>query len=130
MVIGPLMTSRSKVELRNRSLANPGLLAEAGVTISITTDHPVVPIHFLVHQATLSVKHGLDRDTALRALTINPARVAGIDARLGSIEVGKDGDLVIWSGDPLDMFSRVQRALINGTEIYTDTDGDPVFATP
>ena len=107
VVIGPLMTSRSKVELRNRSLANPGLLARAGVTISITTDHPVVPIHFLVHQATLSVKHGLDRETALRALTINPARVAGIDARLGSIEVGKDGDLVIWSGDPLDMFSRV-----------------------
>jgi len=130
VVIGPLMTSRSKVELRNRSLANPGLLARAGVTISITTDHPVVPIHFLVHQATLSVKHGLDRDTALRALTINPARVAGIDARLGSIEAGKDGDLVIWSGDPLDMFSRVQRALIDGTEIYTDTDGDPVFATP
>ncbi|MGH3407672.1 MAG: amidohydrolase [Streptosporangiaceae bacterium] len=130
VVIGPLMTSRSKVELRNRSLANPGLLARAGVTISITTDHPVVPIHFLVHQATLSVKHGLDRETALRALTINPARVAGIDARLGSIEAGKDGDLVIWSGDPLDMFSRVKRALINGTEIYTDTDGDPVFATP
>ena len=130
VVIGPLMTSRSKVELRNRSLANPGLLARAGVTISITTDHPVVPIHFLVHQATLSVKHGLDRDTALRALTINPARVAGIDARLGSIEAGKDGDLVIWSGDPLDMFSRVQRALIDGTEIYTDTGGDPVFATP
>jgi len=130
VIIGPLMTSRSKVELRNRSLANPGLLAQAGVTISITTDHPVVPIHFLVHQATLSVKHGLDRETALRALTINPARVAGIDARLGSIEPGKDGDLVIWSGDPLDMFSRVQRALINGTEIYTDADDGPVFATP
>ena len=130
VIIGPLMTSRSKVELRNRSLANPGLLAQAGVTISITTDHPVVPIHFLVHQATLSVKHGLDRETALRALTINPARVAGIDARLGSIAPGKDGDLVIWSGDPLDMFSRVQRALINGTEIYTDADDGPVFATP
>ena len=130
VIIGPLMTSRSKVELRNRSLRNPGLLAQAGVTISITTDHPVVPIHFLIHQATLSVKHGLDRDTALRALTINPARVAGIDARLGSIEVGKDGDLVIWSGDPLDVFSRVQRALINGTEIYTETDGAPEFVTP
>ena len=124
------MTSRSKVELRNRSLANPGLLARAGVTISITTDHPVVPIHFLVHQATLSVKHGLDRDTALRALTINPARVAGIDARLGSIEVGKDGDLVIWSGDPLDMFSRVQRALIDGIEIYTEHRRRPSLRHP
>jgi len=130
VIIGPLMTSRSKVELRNRSLRNPGLLAQAGVTISITTDHPVVPIHFLIHQATLSVKHGLDRDTALRALTINPARVAGIDTRLGSIEAGKDADLAIWSGDPLDVFSRVQRALINGTEIYTETDGAPEFVTP
>ena len=131
VVIGPLMTSRSKVELRNRSLANPGRLARAGIAISITTDHPVVPIHFLVHQATLSVKHGLDPETALQALTINPARVAGIDARLGSIEAGKDGDLVIWSGDPLEVFSRVQRALINGTEIYTDTGGsEPVFAAP
>ena len=128
VIIGPLMTSRSKVELRNRSLRNPGLLAQAGVTISITTDHPVVPIHFLIHQATLSVKHGLDRDTALRALTINPARVAGIDDRLGSIEAGKDADLAIWSGDPLDVFSRVERAFMDGTEIYTYADGEAVFA--
>ena len=107
VIIGPLFTSRSKVELRNRSLANPGKLAAAGVTIAITTDHPVVPINFLAHQAALSVKHGLDRDTALRALTINPARIVGIDDRLGSIEPGKDADLVIWSGDPLDVLSRV-----------------------
>src|ERR1700684_2699890 len=62
VIIGPLFTSRSKVELRNRSLANPGKLAAAGVTIAITTDHPVVPINFLAHQAALSVKHGLERD--------------------------------------------------------------------
>src|SRR6266571_2348683 len=73
VIIGPLLTSRSKVELRNRSLANPGRLARAGVTIAITTDHPVVPINFLAHQAALSVNEGLDRETALRALTINPA---------------------------------------------------------
>ena len=118
VIIGPLFTSRSKVELRNRSLANPGKLAAAGVTIAITTDHPVVPINFLAHQAALSVKHGLDRDTALRALTINPARIVGIDDRLGSIEPGKDADLVIWSGDPLDVLSRVERAFMDGAEIY------------
>src|ERR1700735_2580100 len=84
VIIGPLFTSRSKVELRNRSLANPGRLAAAGVTIAITTDHPVVPINFLVHQATLAVKEGLDRDTALRAITINPARIIGVADRLGS----------------------------------------------
>src|SRR6266699_2161 len=103
VIIGPLLTSRSKVEIRNRSLANPGKLARAGVTIAMTTDHPVVPINFLAYQAALAVKDGLDHDEALRALTINPARIAGIDDRLGSIEPGKDADLAIWSGDPLDM---------------------------
>jgi imidazolonepropionase-like amidohydrolase len=130
VIIGPLFTSRSKVELLNRSLANPGRLARAGVTIAITTDHPVVPIHFLVHQATLAVKEGLDRDTALAALTINPARIAGVDGRLGSIEPGKDADLVLWSGDPLDVFSRAQRALIGGREIYSWNNGEPVHAEP
>src|SRR5580704_2500217 len=128
VIIGPLFTSRSKVELRNRSLANPGRLARAGVTIAITTDHPVVPINFLAYQAALSVKEGLDYETALRALTINPARIAGIDDRLGSIEPGKDADLVIWSGDPLDVLSRAQRALIAGDEVYTYENGEGVFA--
>src|SRR5215468_7530939 len=128
VVIGPLLTSRSKVELRNRSLANPGRLAAAGVTIAITTDHPVVPINFLVHQAALAVKDGLDRDTALRALTINPARIAGIDDRLGSIEPGKDADLVLWSGDPLDVLSRAVRVFIEGAEIYSYSGGEAQFA--
>jgi imidazolonepropionase-like amidohydrolase len=127
VIIGPLFTSRSKVEVRNRSLANPGRLAAAGVTIAITTDHPVVPIHFLIHQATLAVKEGLDRDTAMRAVTINPARIAGIDDRLGSIEPGKDADLCIWTGDPLDVMSRVERAFIDGREIYR-YDGTGIFA--
>ena len=128
VIIGPLFTSRSKVELRNRSLANPGRLAKAGVTIAITTDHPVVPIHFLVHQAAFAVREGLDAETAIEALTINPARIVGIDDRLGSLEVGKDGDLVIWSGDPLNVLSKVQRAFIEGNEIYAYADGQATFA--
>ena len=118
VIIGPLFTSRSKVELRNRSLANPGRLAAAGVTIAITTDHPVVPIHFLIHQATLAVKEGLDPVTALEAVTINPARIIGVSGRLGSLAVGKDADLVIWSGDPLDVMSRAEVAFVDGREIY------------
>jgi imidazolonepropionase-like amidohydrolase len=118
VVIGPLFTSRSKAELRNRSLANPGRLAAAGVEISLTTDHPVVPIHFLIHQATLSVKEGLDPVTALRAVTINPARVIGVEDRLGSLTAGKDADVVIWSGDPLDVMSRAEVAYQQGREIY------------
>jgi len=118
VVIGPLFTSRSKVELRNRSLANPRKLAAAGIMIAITTDHPVVPINFLIHQASLAVKEGLDPQTALEAITINPARIIGVDGRLGSLEPGKDADLVIWSGDPLDVTSRAERAYSGGREIY------------
>jgi imidazolonepropionase-like amidohydrolase len=118
VIIGPLFTSRSKVELRNRSIANPGRLAAAGVTIAITTDHPVVPINFLIHQATLAVKEGLDPVTALRAVTITPARIIGAADRIGSLTVGKDADLVIWSGDPLDVMSRAEQAFIDGREIY------------
>ena len=129
VVIGPLFTTRSKVELRNRSLRNPGLLAKAGVTIAITTDHPVVPIHFLVHQATLAVKEGLDRDEALRALTINPARISGVDDRVGSLGVGKDADVVIWSGDPLDVMSRALTVFIGGREVYRFDDESGVGVT-
>ncbi len=119
VLIGPLLTSRSKVEVRNRSTANPGRLAKAGVEISIITDHPVIPINFLVHQATFAVKAGLDRETALRSITINPAKVLGLDDRIGSLEVGKLGDLAIWSGDPLDVMQRALRVFIAGAEVYT-----------
>jgi len=118
VIIGPLFTSRSKVELRQRSLRNPGLLARAGVQIAITTDHPVVPIHFLVHQATLAVKEGLDREEALRSLTINPARMLGLDDRVGSLTAGLDADVVIWSGDPLEVMSRALTVYIGGHEVY------------
>ena len=119
VLIGPLFTSRSKVELRNRSLANPGRLAAAGVEISIITDHPVVPINFLVYQAALAVKEGLDPVIALRAITIHPATVMGVADRVGSLEVGKDADLVVWSGDPLDVMSRALTVYIAGREVYS-----------
>ena len=118
VLIGPLFTTRSKVELRGRSMANPGKLASAGVEISIITDHPVVPINFLIYQAALAVKEGLDRDEALRAVTINPAKVLGLADRLGSLEPGKDADLVLWSGDPLDVMQRAMTVWIGGREVY------------
>ncbi|WP_214320501.1 amidohydrolase [Nonomuraea sediminis] len=128
VIIGPLFTSRSKVELRNRSLRNPGILARAGVRLAITTDHPVVPIHFLVHQATLAVKEGLDRDEALRTITINPARILGLDYRVGALTPGLDGDVVIWSGDPLDVMSRANKVFIAGREVFSDGEvADPYY---
>ncbi|WP_431910587.1 amidohydrolase [Nonomuraea jabiensis] len=130
VIIGPLFTSRSKVELRRRSLRNPGILARAGVRLAITTDHPVVPIHFLVHQATLAVKEGLDPAEALRSITLNPARIMGIDDRVGALSPGLDADVVIWSGDPLDVMSRALRVFVSGREVYTYADGEAVVADP
>lgn len=119
VLIGPLFTSRAKVELRNRSIANPGRLARAGVEVSLITDHPVIPINFLIHQATFAVKEGLDRETALRSVTINPARALGIEDQVGSLEAGKLADVVIWSGDPLDVMQRAERVFIKGAEVFT-----------
>ncbi|HEX3712782.1 MAG TPA: amidohydrolase family protein, partial [Trebonia sp.] len=118
VVTGPLITARSKVELRNRTMANPGLLAAAGVTVAIATDHPVVPVHLLIVQAALAVRDGLDRETALRAVTLTPARIMRVADRIGSLVPGKDADVAVWSGDPFDIMSRVEAAYIGGREVY------------
>src|SRR6478752_770008 len=123
VIFGPMFTSRSKVELRDRAIANLATLAQAGVRVAITTDHPVVPINFLVYQAALAVKDGLPRETALEALTVNPAAFLGLDERVGALEAGRDGDVVIWSGDPLDVNSRAERVFIEGAEVYRWEDG-------
>jgi imidazolonepropionase-like amidohydrolase len=118
VIFGPMFTSRSKVELKDRAIANLAALARAGVKVAITTDHPVVPINFLVHQASLAVKEGLPRETALEAITINPAQMLGLDGRVGSLTPGLDADVVVWSGDPLDVNSRAERVLIAGVPVY------------
>jgi len=119
VIFGPLITSRSKIELRDRDIVNLARLAEAGVLVAITTDHPVVPVNFLVHQASFAVKEGLDPQVALEALTINPARMLGLDGRVGALREGLDGDVVVWSGDPLDIGSRAERVFITGTEVFS-----------
>jgi imidazolonepropionase-like amidohydrolase len=119
VILGPLFTTRSKVELRHRSLRSAGILARAGVKIAITTDHPVVPINFLVYQAALAVKDGLDPETALKALTVHPAEMLGLAGRVGSLTPGLDADVVVWSGDPLDVMNRAMRVFVRGREVYT-----------
>lgn len=123
VIFGPLLTSRVKVELRDRAIANLAALAAAGVRVAITTDHPVVPINFLVHQATLAVKEGLPRRVALEALTVNPAAMLGLGDRVGGLATGLDGDVVIWSADPLDVHARVEHVLIDGATVYTCDPG-------
>ena len=124
-----MIVSRSKVEVRHRTAKAPGILAGAGVKVSLITDHPVVPIEFLIHQAALAVKHGMDPAEALRSITINPAEVLGLGERLGTLEVGKDADLVLWDGDPLDTRHRAQRVWQAGREVmHLDAEGEPVIA--
>jgi imidazolonepropionase-like amidohydrolase len=117
-VLGPLMTSRYKVELRERNLRSAARLVQAGVKVALTTDHWVVPIQHLLIGLILSVKDGLDRDVALELVTKNPAEVLGIADRVGTLEVGKDADIAIFSGDPLDLMSRVEQVWVNGQQAY------------
>src|SRR5699024_7167190 len=97
----------------------PAVLAAAGVRVALTTDHPVVPIELLRDEAALSIRAGLDPAAALDAITINPARIMGLDDRLGSLEVGKDGDVVVWSSHPIDVEARAVRVFVDGREVYT-----------
>ena len=129
-IVGPLFHTRSKVEVRNRSLATAGKLAGAGVLVALTTDHPVVAIDFLVHQATFAVREGMTRTDALRSITINPAVILGFDDRVGSLTPGKDGDVVVWSGDPLDVLQRAERVFVSGYPVYRYADGRGTVTNP
>ncbi|PZF55011.1 amidohydrolase [Curtobacterium sp. MCSS17_008] len=126
VIYGPLFTSRSKVELRDRGIPNVVALAAAGVRVAITTDAPVVPIAMLVDQATAAVKEGLPWQTALEALTTNPADFLGFGDRVGRIAPGFDADIVLWDGDPLAATSRATRVWIEGASVYEWADGTGV----
>lgn len=117
-VVGPSLTSRSKVELKDLSFKTAGILASRGVKVAIMTDHPVVPIQYLNVCAALAVKEGMKPEDALSAITINPAEVIGIADRVGSIEEGKDADIVIWDGFPLEIMSKPELVMIEGKVVY------------
>lgn len=118
VIIGPIMTSKSKVEIRNKSISAPGTLNKAGIKIAIITDHPVTPIGYLPICAGIAVKGGLSMMDALKAITINAAEILGISDRMGSIEKGKDADIVIFDGNPLDMYTNTVHTIIDGNLVY------------
>ena len=99
--VGPSLGSKTKVELKSKSFKTPGILHSAGVKVSIITDAPVIPLENLPMCAGLAVQNGLPMDEGWRAITINPAEALEIADRVGSLEPGKDGDVVIWTADPL-----------------------------
>jgi len=117
LAIGPTLGHASKFELRNKSWITPGVLAKAGCHVSIITDSPVIPQKYLPLCAGLAVQAGMDPFEALKAITIHPAEHIGIADRVGSLEVGKDADLVITNGDPFEISTRVLAVYIDGNRV-------------
>jgi len=117
VVVGPSMTPRSKRELVERTFRTPGVLAEAGVKVAITTDSPVIPIQYLPLLAGFAVREGMTKQQALRAVTIDSAEIAGVGDRVGSLEKGKDGDFLVVDGPILGIDSHVERVFVEGTEV-------------
>ncbi len=118
LILGPLFGDRSKPELASLSMKNPAILSEKGLLFAIMSDHPVNPTSYLPVIAALAVREGLDAWVALRAITITAARILKIDDRVGSLEMGKDADLVIYDRNPLDIHSRVSQVYVNGKKTF------------
>ena len=119
-IVGPDMASRNKIEVQNMAFKTVGILNKEGICTAITTDHPVSMIQFLPICAGLAVKSGLPPQEGLRATTINAARICGVSDRVGSLEPGKDGDVVIFDGNPLEVFTSALCTIIEGKVVYQD----------
>ena len=117
LAVGPTLTHASKFELQNKSWETPGALAAAGCHVSIITDNSVIPQQYLPLCAGMAVKAGMDPFDALRAITINAARHAGVADRVGSLETGKDADIVITEGCPFEVFHTVKAVFIGGEQV-------------
>ena len=117
VAVGPTMTHATKIELNHKTFETPGILARAGLQVSIITDAPVISQQYLPLCAGLAVKAGMDPFAALQAITINPARHLGIEDRVGSLEVGKDADIVIVNGDPMVSDTCIEAVIVDGKKV-------------
>jgi imidazolonepropionase-like amidohydrolase len=120
VIIGPLLTERSKIELKNLTFEAPRILWENGIEFALMTDSPVIPQQYLPLCAALAVREGLPETEALRCITINAAKITGIDDRVGSLEPGKDADIAVFNGHPLDFRTRCKLTLVNGTVAHEE----------
>lgn len=118
LAVGPSLGHPSKFELRNKTWETPGVLAKAGCHVSIITDSPVIPQKYLPMCAGLAVKAGMDPFAALQAITLHPAEHIGVADRVGSLEAGKDADIVITDGNPFEIETRVLLVLIDGAPVF------------
>lgn len=116
-IVGPIICDRCKPEMKGLTIENPALMVKDNVKIALCTDHPVIPVQYLFMSAAMAVKGGLDTIEALKSITINAAKICGISDRVGSIEVGKDADIVVYDNDPFDVMATARIVLINGKKI-------------
>ncbi len=116
-IVGPIICDRCKPELMNQSIENAARLHKAGIKVAICTDHPENPIQYLPLSAGVCIKGGLDKMTALEAITIAPAEIAGISERVGSIETGKDADLSVMDGEFYDVLTKPKLVLVDGKRV-------------
>lgn len=119
-IVGPDLASRNKIEVQNVAFKTAGILANAGVTVAVTTDHPVSLIQSLPMCVGLSVKHGLSLEEGFRAMTVNAAEICGVSERIGSIEPGKDADIAVFDGNPMEVFTNTLMTIIDGEIVYRD----------
>ena len=117
-ITGPIISSRSKPELKNATAENPAILAKSKVSVSISTDHPEVPVQYLPLCAAIAEKNGLSHEDALKAITITAAKHCKIDDRVGSIKKGKDADIVFFRENPLTVFASPYVVIIDGKIVH------------
>lgn len=117
-IVGPDLASRNKIEVQNMAFKTAGVLSKAGVLTAITTDHPVSIIQTLPLCAALAVKEGMEMEEALKAITINAAKICRVDDRIGSLEPGKQADIVIFDRHPFDIFAKTMCVLIKGKLVH------------
>jgi imidazolonepropionase-like amidohydrolase len=117
-IVGPAIASRNKIEVQNMDFKTPGILHKAGIKVSICTDHPVSRIQYLPICAGFAAKEGLGIEEGLKAITINAAEICGVADRLGSLRKGKDADIAIFDGNPMEVFTKCLYTIINGEIIY------------
>ncbi len=117
-VVGPSLIAREKVELKERSFKTPGVLADYGLTVALMTDHPATPIQYLPLCGALAVKEGMSEEDALKAITVNSAKILGVEEEIGSLETGKLADIVISSKPILQLGATVEKVLVKGQVVY------------
>jgi imidazolonepropionase-like amidohydrolase len=118
VITGPLLSDRSKPELAHQTIQNPGLLSRRGIPVGIMTDHPVIPLQYLPVTAAIASREGMDEQKALEAITIQAARLCGVEARVGSLKEGKDGDVILLGGHPFEFRTKVLCTIIDGRIVF------------